>query len=304
MERSCVKKKNKNLKKKIYKKVLLFQILHYNRSINVNIKKCKGLFCHSQNTDNIMKFLKNLIGWLIGLILSLGIIPAYPVAMFYIFIGIPYYVGIYFNIPEEKTIFLYYLPTKNFEINLLLAIILTIYLFYFVFKIRIPLVAFRKNAWCELCISYEDMFHLEHKSRVTGTEWKKLKYKQISDNKKRKEEAQQSWQQQQAYRNTNQQSYDYYQEQQERQEYEQFKQWQNNQQNSDQYNNPNQAATDNEVQKALAAYMFDDFDFTLEELKKTRNKLIKSFHSDNGEDNEAFAQKINRYYDVLKPYAS
>ena len=47
----------------------------------------------------------------------------------------------------------------------------------------------------------------------------------------------------------------------------------------------------------------NNFSITEKELKTIRNRLIKGFHSDNGEENEAFAQKINQYYSVLKPYA-
>ena len=55
-----------------------------------------------------------------------------------------------------------------------------------------------------------------------------------------------------------------------------------------------------EIQKALALFMFDSMaDVTEDNLKKQRNSLIKAFHPDGGEDNEAYAQKINAAYDLL-----
>lgn len=46
--------------------------------------------------------------------------------------------------------------------------------------------------------------------------------------------------------------------------------------------------------------------FTETELKKIRNKLIKSFHPDGSDDvnaDKVYAQKINGYYSLLKKYA-
>ena len=56
-----------------------------------------------------------------------------------------------------------------------------------------------------------------------------------------------------------------------------------------------------EVQKALALFMFDSLeDITAESLKKQRNRLIKSFHPDMGnEDDTKYAQKINEAYMLL-----
>ncbi len=56
-----------------------------------------------------------------------------------------------------------------------------------------------------------------------------------------------------------------------------------------------------EVQKALALFMFESMaDVTEDNLKKQRNALIKAFHPDAGENNEAYSQKINAAYDLLK----
>ena len=61
-----------------------------------------------------------------------------------------------------------------------------------------------------------------------------------------------------------------------------------------------QATEIDEVQKALALFMFDSLDDVTEDnLKKQRNALIKAFHPDNNESNEAYSQKINSAYDIL-----
>ncbi len=59
-----------------------------------------------------------------------------------------------------------------------------------------------------------------------------------------------------------------------------------------------------EIEKALALFMFDSMDdVTQESLKKQRNALIKAFHPDNNETNEAYSQKINAAYDLLSRMA-
>lgn len=60
------------------------------------------------------------------------------------------------------------------------------------------------------------------------------------------------------------------------------------------------SATNQEYQSALSMFMLEE-GYTLEQLKKQRNRLLKSFHPDegNGEDN-IFAQKINVAFDLLK----
>ena len=46
--------------------------------------------------------------------------------------------------------------------------------------------------------------------------------------------------------------------------------------------------------------MFDSIDEITEDILHTqRNKLIKTFHSDNGEENTKYAQKINEAYNIL-----
>ena len=59
----------------------------------------------------------------------------------------------------------------------------------------------------------------------------------------------------------------------------------------------------NEVQKALALFMFDSLDdVTQDSLKKQRNIMIKAFHQDNLEKNEAYSQKINAAYELLSQH--
>jgi hypothetical protein len=67
------------------------------------------------------------------------------------------------------------------------------------------------------------------------------------------------------------------------------------------YGNYQQTGADiDEVQKALALFMFDSLDdVSKESLKKQRNALIKAFHPDNNESNETYSQKINAAYDLL-----
>lgn len=59
-----------------------------------------------------------------------------------------------------------------------------------------------------------------------------------------------------------------------------------------------------ELQKARALFMFDDNEsYTLDELKKRRNRLIRMYHPDISSDSDAdtrFAQKINDAYEILK----
>lgn len=55
-----------------------------------------------------------------------------------------------------------------------------------------------------------------------------------------------------------------------------------------------------EIEKALALFMFDSMDEVTESnLRQQRNTLIKAFHPDNNESNEAYSQKINAAYELL-----
>lgn len=62
----------------------------------------------------------------------------------------------------------------------------------------------------------------------------------------------------------------------------------------------NMENVDNELRKAMAAFMLED-GFTERELKRQRNILLKAFHPDAGETNESvYTEKILKYYDVLR----
>lgn len=57
------------------------------------------------------------------------------------------------------------------------------------------------------------------------------------------------------------------------------------------------------LEKAKTLFMFDDMDInkiTMNMLKKQRNRLLKTYHPDEGETNsDSYVQKINNAYDVL-----
>jgi len=60
----------------------------------------------------------------------------------------------------------------------------------------------------------------------------------------------------------------------------------------------------NELQQAMNLFMIDDINsITVDELKKMRNRLIKTFHPDlNSAADTKYAQKINAAFDVLNNY--
>ena len=53
-----------------------------------------------------------------------------------------------------------------------------------------------------------------------------------------------------------------------------------------------------ELEKAKTLFMVSD-NYSVEEIKKIRNRLIKSFHPDGNEFDDEYAKKINNAYDVL-----
>lgn len=53
-----------------------------------------------------------------------------------------------------------------------------------------------------------------------------------------------------------------------------------------------------ELEKAKTLFMVSD-GYSVEEIKKIRNRLIKSFHPDGNEFDDEYAKKINNAYDVL-----
>ena len=63
-----------------------------------------------------------------------------------------------------------------------------------------------------------------------------------------------------------------------------------------------EAVNMNELEKAKVLFMLDDIDdISLEDIKEQRNRLIKMFHPDTGNDSDTkYAQKINNAYEILK----
>lgn len=61
-----------------------------------------------------------------------------------------------------------------------------------------------------------------------------------------------------------------------------------------------------ELQQAMTLFMLDTLDgITIEDIKKQRNRLIKTFHPDAGNTNDnKYATKINNAYDILIEYLS
>lgn len=54
-----------------------------------------------------------------------------------------------------------------------------------------------------------------------------------------------------------------------------------------------------DLQKAMAAFFLEK-GYTEQDLRRQKKKLMKTFHPDEGETNDEYAQKINQYYDILK----
>jgi len=63
---------------------------------------------------------------------------------------------------------------------------------------------------------------------------------------------------------------------------------------------PSQNSQDIELIKAMNLFMFDNLEgLTESDIRKQRNKLLKAFHPDKGEESALYAQRINRAYDLL-----
>lgn len=71
-----------------------------------------------------------------------------------------------------------------------------------------------------------------------------------------------------------------------------------NQRNDQKYINA--SSFDEPLIKAMSLYMFDSLDkVTEEDIKHQRNKLLKAFHPDEGEESVKYSQKVNEAYEVL-----
>ena len=57
-----------------------------------------------------------------------------------------------------------------------------------------------------------------------------------------------------------------------------------------------------EIRNAKALFGLNN-DFTIQELKEARNRLMRKYHPDNQGGSSSIARKINAYYELLIPYA-
>lgn len=137
------------------------------------------------------------------------------------------------------------------------------YLLAFIFLLFVPLniVFYKIETGIEIDIQ-------EKPGKLKGWKEKELAYKSyIEQLKREKMEAEARYQQEKAANN----------------------QRKENQTNASQYN---------DYQEALALYMLT-CPYTKEEVRKQRNRLLKTFHPDESSDNSRYAQKINKAYDIL-----
>lgn len=303
MEERQRKKKKQKIRKKNSKLSLHLLIMYYNTYKRQKIKK-KGLFCYIRNWKIIMKLFKSLFLGIIEFILGIAIIPLTVFGIYWLF----------FKVSIGGIPFIKFLPYKyndfcgllhvNLISNGLLALIvgllvligllivcipyllIVVFAFGVVCEAYVKIAAKRKDAFCSFFYEYENLFHLEHKRRLSGSEWlerRAQKAKEAEEKQKRREE-----------------------ERQKKQEESYQRQYQEEQETNYQNQNGSTSSEPSDLQKAMILFMFDDFDFTESELKKTRNRLIRDFHPDGSDDEEKatkYAQRINRYYEVLKPYA-
>ena len=57
-----------------------------------------------------------------------------------------------------------------------------------------------------------------------------------------------------------------------------------------------------ELQRARALFGLNR-EFSLQELKAARNRLMRKYHPDNQGGSSAMAKRVNEYYDILLPFA-
>lgn len=195
---------------------------------------------------------------------------------------------------------------------LIIYLVLPLVLLRLVNKFCVRMVAARKNTWASYMYDKETKAGQPHKQRMTGDEWLKQR-KEWEEMKKQEKQYQKEeekrWKQQQK------DAYEYggsaYEEQKAKDQEQARKFWEEEaRKRGSSYrgsgssgNNRTYRANNSELQKAMDAFFLDDLNVTQDELKKIRNKLIKSFHPDGSADTEESTlqtQKINRYYDLLK----
>ena len=237
----------------------------------------------------MIKLIKNFIIWTILLIITIIYIPG----LIYLYWRILNH--FFFSSIGGESAFsntLNWIWTTNFF--LVLGVFIVSIIIYCIFSALLTqLVAIRKDAWCKVGNNYDDLKGNPHKTRQSGKEWK-AEYK--ARKAKKKDEAERE--EQEKKRREQEEQEQYYQQSNNQQYYQQ-----NTNQEYYQQNSTQQTKEMSELEEARIAFMLKSMDFTEEELKHNRNVLIKAWHTDNGEQNAENAQKINRYYSLLKQYA-
>lgn len=267
-----------------------------------------------------VRFFKNIIYSLFNLFLSLAIlighIGAFPISFYALNMVIK-------NIKYNGELF-YLSWTENFlnsildghQDNILLAyvlffaalfiiivVLLSIYVLpylligFLLINISPRIIVKRKNATYRSLYLFEEALGLKHKDRKNGDDWwNNVLEKNKKDNKtraqKKYEEKKMAYEQQKYFNNFYEQYHTYHKATDEDEDYGQYEE--------DRINSQNELT---DLQKAMIAFMLDDLNITQDELKKKRNKLVKSFHPDgssNEEEDNKNTQKINYYYDILK----
>lgn len=262
----------------------------------------------------MIKLIKNFIIWTILLIITIIYIPG----LIYLYWRILNH--FFFSSIGGESAFsntLNWIWTTNFF--LVLGVFIVSIIIYCIFSALLTqLVAIRKDAWCKVGNNYDDLKGNPHKTRQSGKEWKaeykarKAKKKDEAEREEQEKKRREQEEQEEEFRRYGfYDKYNKWQKHKQNEEQQQYYQQSNNQQyyqqntNQEYYqqNSTQQTKEMSELEEARIAFMLKSMDFTEEELKHNRNVLIKAWHTDNGEQNAENAQKINRYYSLLKQYA-
>lgn len=246
---------------------------------------------------NLIKIIIFSIGWILALDLHVFILPITGCGLFIFhrdlsYNGMPFYEGILKeldNLILGELLDYMILNILLFFLMLIIWIIILaiVYLLpYFVVLVLLGLQLhnfgiLRRNFANKVAYNFEELFNLKHKERLSGKQWW---------DEKKKKSARANYQKRKAEYERNK-AYDY--------SYEYSKRSSNNRTSENSYQEVS------ELKQAMILFMLDDLEITPEELKRKRNKLIKSFHPDeNSEDFDSVsdAQKINDSYEVLMKY--
>lgn len=141
---------------------------------------------------------------------------------------------------------------------------------------------------------YETAHNLPHKKRMNGEQFFNSLGRKIDDTKDTFTDYYESVMGEQSFESETKHFYE-----------KQWKEERKQKRRENQENNTNQNYG-NDINKAMALFMLDDMTFTLADLKKIRNRLMKSCHSDNYGNDELSnkqSKKINQAFNLLKQYA-